>query len=69
MKQIDQTQDSAALTNGRKKTISPTLAAIIGFILGVVLTSVLSNWQDVKDGWQDGAQGKPPRYETKPVGK
>ncbi len=69
MKQIDQTKDSTDLTNGRKKTISPALAAIIGFILGVVLTSVVMNWQDAKDGWQDGVQGKPPRYETKPVGK
>ena len=69
MTQLDQTQDSAALTKGNKKTISPTSAAIVGFILGVVLTSMLSNWQDVKDGWQDGIQGKPPRYETKPVDK
>ncbi len=69
MKQIDQTKDSTDLTNGRKKTISPAFAAIIGFILGVVLTSVVMNWQYAKDGWQDGVQGKPPRYETKPVGK
>ena len=69
MTQLDQTQDSAALTKAGKKTISPTLAAIIGFILGVVLTSLVMNWQDAKDGWQDGSQGKPPRYQTKPVDK
>lgn len=65
MTQMDQTD----LNAGKKKTVSPAFAAIIGFILGVLLTSILSNWQDVKDGWQDGWQGKPPRYETKPVGK
>jgi hypothetical protein len=69
MTQLDPTQDSANLTNSSKKTISPTLAAIIGFIFGVVLTSMLSNWQDVKEGWEDGAQGKTPRYETKPMDK
>lgn len=69
MTQLNPTQNSATLTKSNKKTISPTLAAIIGFILGVVFTSILMNWQDVKDGWQDGVQGKPPRYETKPVNK
>ena len=65
MTQMDQTD----LNAGKKKTVSPVLAAIIGFILGVLLTLLLNNWQDVKEGWQDGWQGKPPRYETKPAGK
>jgi hypothetical protein len=69
MTQLDQTQDSADLTKAGKKTISPTLAAVIGFLLGVVLTSILSNWQDVKEGWEDGWQGKPPRHHTEPSGK
>lgn len=57
------------MDTSKKKTISPAFAAIIGFILGVLLTLLLNNWQDVKEGWQDGWQGKPPRYETKPAGK
>lgn len=61
--------DQTDLNAGKKKTISPVLAAIIGFLVGVLLTSILSNWQDVKDGWQDGVEGKAPRYETKPAGK
>lgn len=65
MKQMDQIDPSAVT----KKSISPVLAAIIGFLVGVLLTSMLSNWQDVKDGWQDGIEGKAPRYETKPAGK
>jgi len=65
---MEQTEKRTGLASS-KKNISPALAAIIGFILGVVLTSLVMNWQDVKDGWQDGIEGKAPRYETKPAGQ
>lgn len=69
MKQMDQIDPSAAT----KKSISPVSAAIIGFLVGVLLTSMLSNWQDVKDGWRDGwrdgSQGKPTHYQAKPADK
>lgn len=62
-------KEIADLNSSKKKTLSPGFAAIIGFLLGVLLTLILSNWQDIRDGWQDGIQGKAPRYETKPAGK
>ncbi|HOY19390.1 MAG TPA: hypothetical protein PLC89_18925 [Haliscomenobacter sp.] len=41
----------------------------IGFVAGVLFTTIVTDWQDVREGWYDGVNGHPPRHQTKPAGK
>lgn len=34
---------------------------IIGVVGGLVI-SAIDNWGDIRDGWNDGRNGKPPRH-------
>ncbi len=45
------------------------VAAGIGFVVGVLFTASVTDWQDVREGWYDGINGLPPRHQTKPAGK